>query len=494
MILRELLIKIGLDFDEKGLKKAEEKLGSVGKAAMSLATAFTASAVVQGATHLVNEVTHLADELGELGEAFGVGVEELQKLGFAAQMSGASAEALRGALSRLTRAASDAAQGNKEAQKTFSRLGISVTDSNGQLKGSDTLFREVADSVSRIDNPAKRAAIAIEIFGRDGARLGPLLAKGSAGIDKLGEELERLGGVMDEGFVKDSAEFRDNVDRFNASLLGLKTTIVKGLLPAADWLVRKGTEVTAFFRNALSNTRAVEASFLVLGAAAIALGIKMVLPFLPFIGMALLVGAALTAIILIVDDLWVALDGGDSVIGRAVQGLDNLHSKLALFESGNKWIDWYLVKPLQLVLFLVTETVRQFSALAQAATGNFGPLKAFLGEWGASFKEAIGGQKTVDFIVGTGSATPFRQVMGAGTPEGGAPFAGAFGPMDRGIPAMAGAGGVTNAPTFNMEIAVNGAPGTPPEALAVAVREQVDAALQAHIEDAYAALVPMGAQ
>jgi hypothetical protein len=146
-----------------------------------------------------------ADKLGKMADSIGVPIEELSKLKYAADLSGVGIDALGKSLQvlnqNLTRAAADSAS---RVARTFSALGISVKDSNGNIKSASVVVSELAGKLSMYRDGAAKSAIATQLFGRSGAALIPILNQGSAGLNAMFEEAQALGIVLDQK-TKDAA-------------------------------------------------------------------------------------------------------------------------------------------------------------------------------------------------------------------------------------------------------------------------------------------------
>lgn len=158
-----------------------------------------------------------ADALNDLSERTGIATDQLSKLQYAAKLSDVSSESLSSNLIRLNKAIAETARGTGEAQNAFSAMGISVKNSDGSLKSSSQVLTEVATKFAGFEDGAKKSALAIAIFGKSGAELIPLLNQGADGINKMGMELERLGGVIMPDAAKRAAEFNDNIDRLKTA-------------------------------------------------------------------------------------------------------------------------------------------------------------------------------------------------------------------------------------------------------------------------------------
>lgn len=491
VVIRELLIRLGVTTD--GADQAERKLVGLKQAALGLAAAVASSAAIVGLSRLVDETTKHADELAKLGQSFGVGVEALQRLGHAAELSGVGVAQLRQSLALLVRNAGRAAQGSEQARMKFARLGISVTDASGGMKSTETLFGDVAEAIASTSNPTKQAALAIEIFGEQGARLLPLLKDGRAGIARMGGELDALGAIMSEEFSRDSEKFQDDITRMKASFLGLKVAITKAVLPAFSFIVNGITKSAAAINRLLENTEFLRVGFVVLGAAATALAIKMALPFLPYLLMAALVIGATLAIVAVLEDIWMSFTGGEAVLDRLIE-------KFMAFSTGSTILDALLL-PTKAFVKVLYEALRGVVALGAAMVGNFEPaqklweeFKAHTREIDATIGNVVKKIPGVDVLL---QSPEERQAGAQGFFQNLATFGGTVGGKDvssfmGGAPsfggAAAGAVNVTHAGN-TIEVNVNGANGDL-AAIGSEVRRQVAESLDTEWDNIHGALVP----
>jgi len=222
-----------------GLKNSFSFLGSVGGLAGLLGGATLASTVKTSIDSL--------DALNESAERLGVTVEDLSALNFAGKLNGVAADEMAEALKKLSVKMKDAADGGKEASKLFEALGVSVTDSSGRLKSADAVFAEVADSFAGMEDGAGKTAIAVETFGKSGAKLVPILNGGAAGLKSMREEGEKLGAIIDGKLAKQADEFNDNLDRLKTVSAAAGIAIASDLLP---WLTKLSEEFLVGIKNA----------------------------------------------------------------------------------------------------------------------------------------------------------------------------------------------------------------------------------------------------
>ncbi|MGA0417924.1 MAG: hypothetical protein ACO3O1_09800, partial [Ilumatobacteraceae bacterium] len=122
-------------------KRAKVSFDDAGRAI----AAFGATAAVGGAAigALVDDTLKARLEIANLANTVGVTAPTFGTLAKAAELAGKSSDQLVGGLSALGAAAFDAAQGNAEAARKFSDLGVSVTDAGGELRDTEAIFRDV---------------------------------------------------------------------------------------------------------------------------------------------------------------------------------------------------------------------------------------------------------------------------------------------------------------------------------------------------------------
>jgi hypothetical protein len=180
----------------------------------------------------VKQAANFADEMQETAEKVGLTTRELSELKYAADINGDSFEALQTGLKRLSTTMLEFTNGNKQAQDLFKTLGIQVTDSTGKLRSSGDVLKEIADRFESLPNGAQKTALAIDLFGKSGAELIPLLNQGSAGMKRFADEAERFGLVVDDDAAAAAAQFNDNMDRLNKSFEGFKLQTATIILPA----------------------------------------------------------------------------------------------------------------------------------------------------------------------------------------------------------------------------------------------------------------------
>lgn len=191
------------------------------------------------------ETINAADDLGKAAVKLGVSANELSKLKVAADKADVSFESLTTSLRLLTVNMQQASSG--DGARLFDTLGISVTDATGKMKDSIEVMKEVADKFATFKDGANKTAIAIQLFGRAGADMIPILNQGRAGIEAMGNEAQKTGQSFSANLIAQSNKLNDLWKDISYNIqAGLNKTL-EGILPGIISIAEQ-------FKNATANT------------------------------------------------------------------------------------------------------------------------------------------------------------------------------------------------------------------------------------------------
>lgn len=183
--------------------------------------------------------------LDDMSQRTGASVESLSALKYAAEQSGTSLEAVETGVKKLSLNLAEATSGSEQARKKFGQLGLSFSDL--ARMAPEEQFVAVAEALSKIQNPGERAAATVELLGKSGTDLIPLMNGGARGVAALVDEAKRLGLVMSSSEATAAAEFGDRLDkawsvasrsigRVGAAVAGALAPLFDVLLPLSGWL------------------------------------------------------------------------------------------------------------------------------------------------------------------------------------------------------------------------------------------------------------------
>lgn len=249
---------------EQGLKDVNAKLGNFSKEIADVKGAATglAGALAIGAFGVwIKQSIDAADAAAKAAQGLGVTTEALSGLQFAAELSGVSNEKLSDSLKDLNKNIYEASIGTKTQADAFDALGVSVRDSEGNIRSADSVLLDIADRFAASADGADKTAIAMKVFGESGRTLVPLLNQGSEGIKQMTDRAKSLGLVIDGDAAKSAERFNDNLTIFQATTRGTANAIATAMLPTlgnlTDELVRVAesenfaNEAASFLSSAL---------------------------------------------------------------------------------------------------------------------------------------------------------------------------------------------------------------------------------------------------
>lgn len=178
-----------------------------------------------------------ADELSTLSKQTGLSTDSLQKMQYASELVDVSVEDITGALKKMKPKMTD-------SNKTFEKLGVSIKDSNDELRSAEDVFYDSIEALSKIQNETERDQVAMELFGKSADQLAGVIDDGGAALKQFGQEAADAGLILDEQTINSLAHTDDTIQKLkgniSATLGQLGATVAQVLGPAlekfAGWL------------------------------------------------------------------------------------------------------------------------------------------------------------------------------------------------------------------------------------------------------------------
>lgn len=226
-----------------GIAKISEGLKGIGSVVKSVTIGFGAlTAAGFGAFHVVKGMVDEFDELGGTASRLGVTVDALAQLRFAARKSDVEVSELDSAFGSFNKQIGLA---RAKSGKLYGFLGKVSPVLRKQVlatKSSEEAFGLMADAIVKVEDPAKRAALATQVFGGNGEALIPLLARGSKGIDELRRRYVQIAGSQEDAAGAAGAMDDAMIDA-DESFKAIKGQILRGLAPAFVTLTERVTDL-----------------------------------------------------------------------------------------------------------------------------------------------------------------------------------------------------------------------------------------------------------
>ena len=255
------------------------------------------------------------------------------------------------------------------------------------MKRSEDLLADIADGMAKVQDPSRRVALAFKLFDTEGVGMVNMLAKGGDHLRSMRQEARSLGFVLSEQTARDAEVFQDELLRVKSVIAGIKNTVGADLLPVFIELMKQFRQWVMYNREIIKSrldklikglialvgglyhagrrvvmmlgdivdlfggiervaTTAAWAIGLFAGAQALSavgslvLGIIKLTKTIRIMGNAalianakvvaipLLVGAAIAAVILIIQDLYKYVKGEKSLYGYIIDSLLKDHPRL----------------------------------------------------------------------------------------------------------------------------------------------------------------------
>ena len=200
-----------------------------------------------GIVALTTKWAQAGDEVAKMSKRTGWAVESLSELRHVAEISGTELDAFEKGTRKLSMAIIDAAEGGQTYEDALNRIGLSGQSLMGM--GIEDQFWAVANALSDVEDDTVKAATAMELFGRTGTQLFPMLEEGKDGIQKLRDEAHELGIVFDEEAAKNAEEFQDALTNLKTSLAGVGAQIASQLAPEITKFVDKVTAAVVLIKE-----------------------------------------------------------------------------------------------------------------------------------------------------------------------------------------------------------------------------------------------------
>lgn len=208
---------------DKTSKSVSQKMKTMAKSMAVVGASVTA--VTGGVIMLSQKFADLTNELVDASTKTGIAVDTLAGLRLAAEGSGLAFANLEGGLIKFQGSMDAAASGSKNLMDTFDQLGVSVKDSNGELRDADSVFNETVRALGSMENQTQRNAMAMEIFGRQS---GPALIQSGAldNLESMTDLAKEFGIAINEDGINSMGQFQRVMAEFETVSVGTLQKVI----------------------------------------------------------------------------------------------------------------------------------------------------------------------------------------------------------------------------------------------------------------------------
>ena len=151
------------------LKAASEQVRQVGQSLESAGQqmqglSMAAAAVVASLGLISYKAGENADELNTLSKIYSIGTGDLQKYKATADLVDVSVETIAKSHTKLEKSMYSAQDGSGSMAEAFDKLGVSVTDADGNLRDSDEVWQDTIKALGEVENETERDALAMQLM------------------------------------------------------------------------------------------------------------------------------------------------------------------------------------------------------------------------------------------------------------------------------------------------------------------------------------------
>lgn len=254
---------------QRGVKSVQGTLRGMSAGIRQTGVALVAGSAALAAPLLatVAKFTAVGDEVHKMSARTGVSTETLSQMGFALEQSGAELGDFQRGLKGMANFLQGAERELSTSKDTMSDLGLQLSDL--ESLNPDEKFLALADSIAGVSDPTRRAALAMDVFGRAGESMLPLLNEGPGGIAALRKEADSLGRTISAGQAAKAAALADAWNRAKSVFLGVAVQIGGALAPMltllADKVSQGGRAVVRWVQDHQGMIKAIAAGIAVVG-------------------------------------------------------------------------------------------------------------------------------------------------------------------------------------------------------------------------------------
>ena len=317
------------------------KLESAGRSMQGLSMA--AAAVVAAIGALTVKSGKWADDINTMSKVYHIGTGELQKYSAAAELVDVDVETIAKSHTKLEKSMASAAKGTGANAEAFDKLGVSVTDANGNLRSGDEVWQEVIKALGQVENETERDALAMQLMGKSAAQLNPLIEDGGETYKNLADTLAKYDlDFIDQETLDQANAFNDSLDTIKAvgmvAFQQLGTQLAAYLAPVMERVVDLVGRLASWFTELSPRTQAIIAGIaglvavaapLLIGLGKISFAISSILSLMATLGPAIggiiaTMGPIVLAIAAVVAAGVLLYKNWDTIKAKAIEIKNNL--------------------------------------------------------------------------------------------------------------------------------------------------------------------------
>ncbi|MBN3756071.1 hypothetical protein G3N95_24235 [Paraburkholderia sp. Tr-20389] len=195
-----------------------------------------AMSFAKGFADKVKEAIDEMDALGKLAQRIGTTTAEISALAYAGQFAGVGLDDLTTAFKGLNKSLLESRDPLSDSAAAFKALGLNAEELRKMDPGK--AFEEIAAVFPQFADGAEKAAVATQLFGKQGQALIPLLNGGKDGIEAMRKEAEDMGLIVSTSTAKAMGDLNDDLTRISNLGKGAAAVMATEMQPAIAEVVK----------------------------------------------------------------------------------------------------------------------------------------------------------------------------------------------------------------------------------------------------------------
>lgn len=313
-VLKQFRIVFGVDTKplDSGVQKAESTLKRFGRVFNSIAATYFSYKIMQG---VINGFADFNSKLGQSTSLMGYNIENVSAMGGALKRFGGDTQSVINSLNALNSGLQEAKFGGGALIDVAKRYGLSISTSNGKLMNAEQLLNSLSRQMQRYD---KQTQVAIgSQLGLDESLI-RAFSNGGAELQKLMDKQKQF-GIVTAKDVKISDSFNNAVLDLRDSFNGIVKTFARLVLPLLTKLIKLLTSFVEFMKKHKQFVIAFFSALVIAMLPVLAIFAKMAIASAAAFAPIYAVVGVITAIALVVEDIYYYFMGWDSVTGDLVK-------------------------------------------------------------------------------------------------------------------------------------------------------------------------------
>lgn len=220
-----------LEASTSTLGQASAKMSAFGEASAKAGESLRGLSMVAGAIDvalagLTVKAGQTADDLNTMAKVTGISTDELQKYKLSADLLDVSVETIAKSQTKMKKSMYSAQQGSENMAEAFNTLGVSIVDSNGNLRDQSEVFEESIKALGQMSNETERDALAMQIFGKSATELNPLIEDNGETFQKVADIFSQNGlDIVDQETIDRANQFNDALDTIKMTGMATLSTV-----------------------------------------------------------------------------------------------------------------------------------------------------------------------------------------------------------------------------------------------------------------------------